>query len=259
MAGALSLRHLNLSASRLPPPSISQRMALRQFEQWRATANPYAPGLHKISAASRRAASLFGSGDASAAEPHAREAEDAARTLLGSQHPRTLSCMLELGNIVVAQGKTIYAEPLAKELVASCRAVLGTKHLLTINAIIQLSAVEALQHQYGEAEQLLREAVASSAAACGMQHPTTRRAASSLTKVIAALGRSEAAAARMEWEGTVLAKAASVPPRASAREAAEAEAKAALKRAGLAQPERQAEPDQEGRLKMMEVLAGLQQ
>ena len=167
--------------------------------------------------------------------------------------------MLELGNIVVAQGKTIYAEPLAKELVASCRAVLGTKHLLTINAIIQLSAVEALQHQYGEAEQLLREAVASSAAACGMQHPTTRRAASSLTKVIAALGRSEAAAARMEWEGTVLAKAASVPPRASAREAAEAEAKAALKRAGLAQPERQAEPDQEGRLKMMEVLAGLQQ
>ena len=149
MARALS-RQLNLSASRLPAPSVSQRVALRQFDQWRATANPYAPGLHKISAASRRAASLFGSGDASAAEPHARQAEDAARTLLGAQHPQTLSCMLELGNIVVAQGKTIYAEPLAKELVASCRGVLGTKHQLTINAMVQLSAVEALQHKYGE-------------------------------------------------------------------------------------------------------------
>ena len=255
MAG-LSLRQLNLSSSRLPTHAVSQRVALRQFEQWRATANPYAPGLHKISAASRRAASLFGSGDASAAEPHARQAEDAARNLLGNQHPQTLSCMLELGNIVVAQGKTIYAEPLAKELVASCRAVLGTKHQLTINALIQLSAVEALQHQYGEAEVLLREAVESSAAACGMQHPTTRRAASSLTKVIAALGRSEAAAARMEWESSPLSKAASAPPRSGAREAAEAEAKAALKRAGVVL---KAEPDQEGRLKMMEVLAGLQQ
>ena len=99
--------------------------------------------------------------------------------------------MVALGNIVLAQGKTIYAEPLAKELVASCRAVLGAKHELTVNALIQLSSVEALQHQYGEAELLLREAVESSAAACGMQHPTTRRASSSLTKVIAALGRSE--------------------------------------------------------------------
>ena len=162
--------------------------------------------------------------------------------------------MLALGNIVLAQGKTIYAEPLAKELVASCRAVLGAKHELTINALIQLSSVEALQHQYGEAELLLREAVESSAAACGMQHPTTRRASSSLTKVIAALGRSEAAVARMEWAGTGLASA---PPRASAREAAEAEAKFALKRVGLAQPDRQA--DQEGRLKMMEVLTGLRQ
>ena len=176
------------------------------------------------------------------------------RTLLGSQHPQTLSCMLALGNIVLAQGKTIYAEPLAKELVASCRAVLGAKHELTINALIQLSSVEALQHQYGEAELLLREAVESSAAACGMQHPTTRRASSSLTKVIAALGRSEAAVARMEWAGTGLASA---PPRASAREAAEAEAKFALKRVGLSQPDRQA--DQEGRLKMMEVLTGLRQ
>ena len=44
MAGTLSLRHLNLSSSRLPGHSVSQRVALRQFEQWRATANPYAPG-----------------------------------------------------------------------------------------------------------------------------------------------------------------------------------------------------------------------
>ena len=212
MAG-LSLRQLNLSSSRVPKHSISQRLALRQFEQWQAAANPYAPGLQKIKKASCKAQSLFGSGDASAAEPHARQAEDAARTLLGSQHPQTLSCMLALGNIVLAQGKTIYAEPLAKELVASCRAVLGAKHELTINALIQLSSVEALQHQYGEAELLLREAVESSAAACGMQHPTTRRASSSLTKVIAALGRSEAAVARMEWAGTGLASA---PPRASA-------------------------------------------
>ena len=43
MAGTLSLRHLNLSSSRLPGHSVSQRVALRQFEQWRATANPYAP------------------------------------------------------------------------------------------------------------------------------------------------------------------------------------------------------------------------
>ena len=253
MAG-LSLRQLNLSSSRVPKHSISQRLALRQFEQWQAAANPYAPGLQKIKKASGKAQSLFSSGDASAAEPHARQAEDAARMLLGSQHPQTLSCMLALGNIVLAQGKTIYAEPLAKELVASCRAVLGAKHELTINALIQLSSVEALQHQYGEAELLLREAVESSAAACGMQHPTTRRASSSLTKVIAALGRSEAAVARMEWAGTGLASA---PPRASACEAAEAEAKFALKRVGLAQPDRQA--DQEGRLKMMEVLTGLRQ
>ena len=103
MAG-LSLRQLNLSSSRVPKHSISQRLALRQFEQWQAAANPYAPGLQKIKKASCKAQSFFGSGDASAAEPHAREAEDAARTLLGSQHPQTLSCMLALGNIVLAQG-----------------------------------------------------------------------------------------------------------------------------------------------------------
>ena len=53
----------------------------------------------------------------------------------------------------------------------------------------------------------------------------------------------------MEWE-VGAPKVASAPPRASIREA---EAKAKAARGGAAQP------DQEGLLKMMEVLAGLRQ
>ena len=186
--------------SRLPSPCVSRASAVRQFEVWRSHTNPYDVELRNIAFASRRAASLLDSGDAAAAEPHARQAEASARTLLGPRHPQTLSCLLELSNSISAQGKSILAEPLAEELVTSCRDVLGTRHQLTIKGTVQLATVRALGMRYAEAEALLREAAQSAAALLGGEHPTTLHAESSLTQVIAALGRHDEAAVRMRRE-----------------------------------------------------------
>jgi hypothetical protein len=61
------------------------------------------------------------------AEPLLRETLEARRTILGAQHPRTLTSMSNLAALLHAQGKLVESEALYREALTTERATLGVR------------------------------------------------------------------------------------------------------------------------------------
>ena len=151
------------------------------------------------------------------------------------------------------RARTAHAAALSLTKASACRAPSGTLAALTTRttlAILSTLPLRPLHHRRRtlrtrhtlRTRRTLRTRPLAALAALPTPAPPSQ--------VIAALGRSEAAAARTEWELGTVKKFAGATSRVST---CEAEAEAMAARGGAAQT------DQEGRLKMMEVLAGLRQ
>jgi tetratricopeptide (TPR) repeat protein len=80
-------------------------------------------------------------------------------SLLGSDHPDTLTSMSILARAYLDQGKYSKAEPLYLKVLEVRRRTLGPEHRDTTSILAALGEMRLRQQQYAEAEPLLRSAL----------------------------------------------------------------------------------------------------
>ncbi|KAI8621967.1 hypothetical protein BC830DRAFT_1091633 [Chytriomyces sp. MP71] len=76
------------------------------------------------------------------------------RELLGSVHPDTLQTMLDLANLLRAQGRNAEAEQFCLECLEARRKLLGSEHLETLKAVNCLAEVYYAENRFKDAEPL---------------------------------------------------------------------------------------------------------
>jgi len=118
------------------------------------------------------------------AQTLAQRSLDARLGLHGSNDPKTLESMTQLGLILHLQGHDTDAEPLDRRALADERRVLGSDDPLTLETADDLALVLNTLGQYPEAEKLAREVVDSSTHRLGAESALTLRAQNHLGSIL---------------------------------------------------------------------------
>ncbi|MFO1052564.1 MAG: serine/threonine-protein kinase [Planctomycetota bacterium] len=111
------------------------------------------------------------------------------RSVLGEDHPDTLSAMQDLGGVFDAKDALADAEQCYRDVLVKRRALLGDDHPDTIRSTMGLGNVLRARGAYAEAEPLLRDAVAKSRTVLGDEHRETLVALNCLGQLFAAQGK----------------------------------------------------------------------
>jgi tetratricopeptide (TPR) repeat protein len=91
--------------------------------------------------------------------------------VLGPEHPRTATCLINLAAVYDAQRRYAEAEPLLQRALAIDERVLGLEHSDTARSLNGLAAVYHAQERYTEAEPLYKQALAIREQRFGPDHP----------------------------------------------------------------------------------------
>ncbi len=118
------------------------------------------------------------------AQTLAQRSLDARLGLHGSNDPKTLESMTQLGLILHLQGHDTDAEPLDRRALADERRVLGSDDPLTLETADDLALVLNTLGRYPEAEKLAREVVGSSTRRLGAESALTLRAQNHLGSIL---------------------------------------------------------------------------
>jgi tetratricopeptide (TPR) repeat protein len=95
-------------------------------------------------------------------------------TVLGPEHPDTLTSMSNLALVLVEQGKYEEAESMNRQTLARRETVLGPEHPDTLSSVYNLAYLLTSQHCYDESLALYERACAAYNIVLGKDHPTTR-------------------------------------------------------------------------------------
>jgi tetratricopeptide (TPR) repeat protein/predicted Ser/Thr protein kinase len=91
--------------------------------------------------------------------PHAQQALEVRRRLLGNDHPDTIRSINSVGYLLQMQGKLDQAEPLHREALERSRRALGDDHAETQTSINNMATLLEAQGKLAEAEPFYREAL----------------------------------------------------------------------------------------------------
>jgi eukaryotic-like serine/threonine-protein kinase len=124
------------------------------------------------------------------AQTLAQQALDARLSLHGSNDPKTLESMSQLGLILHMEGHDADAEALDRRALAAERRILGSDDPLTLETADDLATVLNTLGHYPEAEKLEHEVVDSSTRRLGLESALTLRAKNHLGSILFYAGHS---------------------------------------------------------------------
>jgi eukaryotic-like serine/threonine-protein kinase len=118
------------------------------------------------------------------AQDLAQRALDARLSLHGSNDPKALESMTQLGSILHIEGHDAEAEALDRRSLAAERRVLGPDDPLTLETADELATVLKTLGRFSEAETLAREVVDASSRRLGPENALTLRAENHLASIL---------------------------------------------------------------------------
>ena len=127
------------------------------------------------------------------AEAMHRRALEARETVLGCEHPDTLTSVSNLGRVLSRQGKYEEAEAMNRRALEARERVLGRDHLDTLISVNNLGAVLSSQGKYEEAKAMHRRALKARENVLGREHPDTLTSVDNLGNVLSRQGQYEEA------------------------------------------------------------------
>jgi serine/threonine protein kinase/tetratricopeptide (TPR) repeat protein len=111
------------------------------------------------------------------------------RSVLGGEHPDTLTSICNMGLLLKSQGKLAEAETYYREALQKCRRVLGEEHRSTLIAINSMGFLLKGQGKLAEAETYYAEALEKSRRVLGDEHPDTLCVINNMGVLLSAQGR----------------------------------------------------------------------
>jgi serine/threonine protein kinase/tetratricopeptide (TPR) repeat protein len=111
------------------------------------------------------------------------------RRLLGSEAPKTLESMTQLGWILDREGHDDEAEKLIRQTIDQGRRVLGPEDPVTLDAMDRLAVILENQGHWEEEEKLLRQLIEIRSRRLGPEDPRTLRAMVNLADAVSQEGR----------------------------------------------------------------------
>jgi Tetratricopeptide repeat len=103
------------------------------------------------------------------------------KTVLGLEHPDTLTSVNDLALAYSAQGRWVEAEKLLVQVVETSKTVLGPEHLDTLKSISNLAHAHSKQAgRWAEAEKLMVQVMETRNTVLGPEHPDTLTSMSNL-------------------------------------------------------------------------------
>ena len=100
--------------------------------------------------------------------------------MLGSEHPDTLRCVINLAALLHAKGELAGAEPLYRRGLEACEGVLGPEHPDTLTSVNNLAALLRDKGDLAGALSLYERAAQGARAKLGPEHPDTKHYEKSL-------------------------------------------------------------------------------
>ncbi|KAJ6003887.1 hypothetical protein N7540_013169 [Penicillium herquei] len=125
------------------------------------------------------------------AEVMYRRALEAREKVHGREHPNTLSCVNNLGNVISSQGKYEEAEVMYRRALQAQETVLGRENPSTLTSVNNLGLVLSSQGKYEEAEAMHRRVLEAQEKVLGREHPDTLTSVSNLGLVLDNQGKYE--------------------------------------------------------------------
>ncbi|KAL2687644.1 hypothetical protein Neosp_005206 [[Neocosmospora] mangrovei] len=122
-------------------------------------------------------------------EERLREELSRAETMRGTNDSKTLDIILELGVVLMDQGRYKSAEEMARRLVEGRRNASGNNDIETLDALELLGRVLSYQGFYAQAEKLHRWTFKSRKAMLGDEHPDTLSSMNNLAWIFSNQGR----------------------------------------------------------------------
>jgi prophage maintenance system killer protein len=107
------------------------------------------------------------------AEEMHRQALGLRETVLGKEHPYTLTSMNNLANLLSNQGKYEQAEEMHRQALRLKEAVLGKEHPSTLTSMNNLANFLSNQGKYEQAEEMHRQVLGLRETVLGKEHPST--------------------------------------------------------------------------------------
>ncbi|KAF4895134.1 Kinesin light chain [Colletotrichum fructicola] len=132
-------------------------------------------------------------GEYSRAEVLGEEAAQARRSVLGPDHPSTLTSMANLASTYRNQGRWEEAEKLEVEVMEMSKTKLGADHPSTLSSMANLASTFWNQGRWEEAEKLEVEVMETSKTKLGADHPSTLTSMANLASTYRNQGRWEEA------------------------------------------------------------------
>jgi len=123
------------------------------------------------------------------AEELQAQAVEIRKTILGAEHPDTLSSMANLASSFRNQGRWEKAEELFIQVIGTHKRVLGAEHPGTLMCMANLAATYMNQGRWKEAEQLEMQVMESRKRVSGAEHPDTLTSVVDLAVVYGHQGR----------------------------------------------------------------------
>ena len=127
------------------------------------------------------------------AERHMKRAVEIREGEFGSEHPDTLSSMINLANLYSRQGRYGEAEQLCVETLEALKRVLGMEHPKTLYAMYVLGWAYLYQGRYDEVELLSVKTLETQKRILGVEHPETLNSMNLLASLYWEQGRYEEA------------------------------------------------------------------
>jgi putative hemolysin len=98
---------------------------------------------------------------------------ETSKTVLGAEHPDTLTIMANLAATYCNQGRWGEAEQLEVRVMETSKTVLGAEHPSTLTSMANLASTYHKQGRWGEAEQLFVRVIETSKTVLRAEHPDT--------------------------------------------------------------------------------------
>ena len=119
---------------------------------------------------------------------------DINKTLLGDEHPSTLTSMNDLALTYYHQGKLQEAADLQEQVLEKRRRILGEEHLATLMAMNNLAGMYQVQGRNADAAEIQEEVLEKQRQILGEEHPYTLTTMHNLAMTYQAQGRNADAA-----------------------------------------------------------------
>ncbi|BDD58982.1 hypothetical protein MAP00_004217 [Monascus purpureus] len=123
---------------------------------------------------------------------------ESRKTVLGPEHPDTLTSMANLASTFRNQGRWTEAEQLEIQVMELRKTVLGPEHPDTLTSMANLASTFRNQGRWKEAEQLDIQVMETSKTVLGPEHPDTLTSMCNLSYTLKGLGRYSEALSMLE-------------------------------------------------------------